>query len=299
MQEYDAGLDTPERSRLTLQAPIWEGQKVVNTESIFVSAEQGLGDEIMFLSCLPDLEKQASNIIYEVDSRLLPIVERSFPAVKFVKRHSASNKDIQPGFQIAAGSLPHLFRNKLDDFPESGQFLFADKDKVEKWRDRYGSLGPGLNIGITWRGGTRVDPKKRSISLEQLRHFLETPGCNFIDIQYGDTQVERTSFENDHHIKIHRFDECQPMKEQDDFASQLYALDLIIGVSNATLHLAGALGIKAWSLLPFVPSWRWGYEGSSTAWYPSLKLYRQAKAGDWKSVIDDIGKDLRSLSDSL
>lgn len=292
--DYSAGLVTKDRNPFTLDCPDWNGKPLMG-KSLFVSAEQGLGDEIMFASCLNDLRQTADNITYECDTRLLPIFRRSFPGCDFISRQEHHDEIIHADYQVPAGSLPGIFRVSLESFPSRHSYLSADSDRVDYWKQQYQSLGDGLKIGISWRGGTRVDPQKRSLPLEEWLSILTTKGTHFIDIQYGDTNSERTQFNNSHNIDIHHFDECDPLNEQDDFAAQLSALDLVISVSNATVHLAGALGVKTWSLLPFVPSWRWGFYGRHTPWYPSVYLFRQAKMNDWSSVVSDITEHLNVL----
>ena len=289
--EYMAGLSTGDRDPLILNAPIWKNEPLTN-KTLFVAAEQGLGDEIMFATCLPDLQETSGNVIYECDPRLRPLFQRSFPLIEFIQRTADSNRNTKTDYQIPSGSIPSFFRKNEDEFPNRQHFLIADTDRIKYWKSRYDALGGGLKIGISWRGGTRVDPLKRSIPLESWRPILETPHCHFIDVQYGDTQVERNTVQNNFGIPIQRFNECDPILEQDDFAAQLCALDLVISVSNATVHLSGALGLPTWSLLPFVPSWRWGAQGNNTSWYPSIALYRQEKMNDWQSVIKNVSVQL-------
>lgn len=296
--DYEIGLLLGERTPRNFRLPPWTGQEL-NGKTIVVSAEQGLGDEIMFASCLDDLIARAQRVLVECDTRLVPLNKRAFPSIEIIERHStrSSNTSFDAAdYQISIGSLPRFFRRDANDYPVRNHYLVAVANKVTEWRARYAKLGQGLKIGISWRGGTRVEPLKRSISLSQWLPILATRRCHFIDLQYGDTIQEREALQRETGIIVHRFPETNPLAEQEDFAAQITALDLVISVSNSTVHLAGALGKSTWSLLPFVPSWRWTLQGTTTPWYKSVKLYRQPTIGDWASVIDAIATDLSTYS---
>ena len=296
-KDYDVGLLCGGRTTRSIDLPRWKGEGLEN-KTILVLAEQGIGDEIMFASCLPDLQRLGGNIIYECDNRLVPLFQRSFPDVQFFSRSDNAeiilNNNID--LKLASGSLPGIYRNQADDFPNRQGFLLADPEKITSWKLRYASLGKGLKIGISWRGGNRIDPLRRSIELNQWLPILQMKEHTFIDIQYGDSETERQHIQSSYGIKLHRFAETNPTKEQDDFAAQLTALDLIISVSNATVHLAGALGIPTWSLLPASPNWRWGINTNTTPWYSSVELIRQSRTDNWNNTLLEIQQKLMELS---
>lgn len=299
-REYQAGLVTGDRTHHLIEAPLWRGEDL-SEKSIIILAEQGLGDELMFASCLDDLKRCSNNIFYECDKRLLPLFQRSFPDIHFIARNTleCDQKNTvdkkRYDFYLPAGSLPLHFRNNIDHFPNKNHFLISDDNKIDYWRSQYAKLGKGLKVGISWRGGKRVDPAKRSIALNRWLPILQTKNCVFIDIQYGDTQDERSILEAEHGIIVHRFEQCNPLQDQDEFAAQLVALDLIISVSNATVHIAGALGQTTWGLIPYVPSWRWGFMKKKSPWYNNLTLYRQPEHGDWQGMITAVADKLRKL----
>lgn len=296
-KDYDIGLLCGGRSIRKVNLPQWQGEEL-KAKTILVLAEQGLGDEIMFASCLPDLQQLGGKIIYECDQRLAPLFQRSFPDVQFFSRLDSAKKisNYQIDLKIASGSLPGIFRKHIDNFPSRKSFLLPDPDKIESWKLRYASLGSGLKIGISWRGGNRIDPLRRSIELDQWLPILEMKEHIFIDIQYGDSEAERQHIQSSHGIKLHHFVETLPTTEQDNFAAQIAALDLVISVSNATVHLAGAIGTPAWSLLPVSPNWRWGLNTKTTNWYPSVELIRQSRADNWSNTLLEIQQKLMELS---
>lgn len=296
-QDYQHGLQTSERRKRDFGLTEWQGQEVRN-KTILVYAEQGLGDEIMFASCFQDLIDSGAHLIIECNPRLTDLFKRAFPAADITGAHQSSPTDwIQQyaniDYQVAAGSLPLYLRNDTGDFPGT-PFLVAEEKWLEHWQTRYHTLGAGPKIGISWRAGTRVNPKRRSTQLlPHWRGLLATQGCHFINLQYGETHEEIQQVEKDLGVIIHDWPDSDPLQEQDSFAGKIAALDLVISVSNATVHLAGALGKETWSILPLVPSWRWTLKGEKSVWYQSLKLYRQTSAEDWEPVFDQLGDDLK------
>src|SRR5262249_25622293 len=163
-------------------------------------------------------------------------------------------------------------------------FLKTDEGAVTLWRKRLSALGPGLKIGISWRaGGKPQERRKRMIPLDTWKDVLTTPGVHFVNLQYSDSSDEVAQIGKELGIKIHDWEEGDPLVDMDGFAAKIKALDLVISVGNATVHVAGAVGTPAWTLLPMVPSWRWMVRGEQSPWYSSVLLFRQPKRDDWQS----------------
>ncbi|MAG94529.1 MAG: hypothetical protein CMJ48_12380 [Planctomycetaceae bacterium] len=153
-----------------------------------------------------------------------------------------------------------------------------------------------MNVGVSWRGGNRPEIKRRkSTRLQQWSELLSTSNVTFVNLQYGLDSEERTLIDSAESARLRHWRHPDPLTEFDDFASLVGALDLVISVSNTTAHLAGALGVPVWVLLPDIPDWRWQLERSDSAWYASARLFRQQTAGDWKGVLRDVGAELRGL----
>jgi tetratricopeptide (TPR) repeat protein len=279
--------------------PRWIGEPLAGRR-LLVHTEQGLGDEILFASCYDDLLRLGGQCTLVCDPRLVPILRRSFPAatvVGFQRR-----KDRQPvrldhpvDWQIPAGSLPHMFRRRAEDFPSRRRFLTADPALVVRWRERFEALGRTLKVGISWRaGGQLVEQRKRTTRLDQWRSLLATPGISWINLQYGDTGSDRAWAQSALGITVHDWSEGDPLVDVDSFAARMAALDLVICVDNSTAHLGGALGVETWVLLPLVADWRWGLESESSLWYSALRLVRQTAAGDWEPLFLRLAADLRT-----
>jgi tetratricopeptide (TPR) repeat protein len=298
-EKYEWRWKIKENSSLAydLPRPSWDGASLEG-KTLFVYTEQGIGDEIMFASCLPEIIDRAGLCIVACEKRLVPLFARSFPGAVVIEHFNKNN--IYPGnlpppdMKIAIGSLPKFLRPNLSCFPKHKSYLTPDARKVSLWRDRFASLGKGMKVGISWRGGRKLyDRLTRSIGLEQWGRLFSLTGVQYINLQYGDCKKELKEAEETFGVVIHDWEDSDSLKDLDSFASQIAALDLVISVDNATVHLAGALGLPVWTLLPFVPDWRWLLEREDSPWYPTMRLLRQPFRGDWESVMARVAGDLR------
>jgi hypothetical protein len=226
------------------------------------------------------------------------LFRRSFPqalvasATRGQESVWAAKLAITPDVQISAASVPRLLRNSLDEFPQSS-FLVPDDAKVARWRERFATLGNGLKIGISWKAGsTHRDRQQRGESLDAWRSLLSTSGAHFVSLQYGDVEHELQAFAEQTGIVVHAWKEADNTADVDGLAARMAALDMIISVGNTTAHLAGALGLPVWVLLPRVASWRWLEQNGTSIWYPSARLFRQNRSGDWGNLFERVGHDL-------
>ncbi len=161
--------------------------------------------------------------------------------------------------------------------------------RLRKWHERFAELGNGLKVGISWRGGRKPGVRRsRSTTLDQWIPVLRTPGVQFINLQYGECRQELATCPEQHGISIHDWDDADPVADLDDFAAQIAALDLVISIDNATVHMSGALGVPVWTLLPFAADYRWMTGTDTSPWYPSMTLFRQPEPRDWKTVFDRV-----------
>jgi tetratricopeptide (TPR) repeat protein len=280
--------------------PSWEGASL-NGKSLLICAEQGVGDEIMFASCFNDVIERAKSCIVECDKRLLPLFARSFPKAQFIERDI--NEDAfysylpSIDFQVPEGSLPKYFRPDLATFPERRSYLVPDERQVSLWRKRYEKMGEGLKIGIAWRGGSKPAVRlARSTVLEQWKELFLIAGTHFISLQYGDYANELKEAKEKLGVTIFDWEEADSLKDLDNFAAQIAALDLVISVDNATVHMAGALGVSTWVLLPFACDWRWMRECEDTPWYATVRLFRQNNAGAWDGVFEKVTSGLMQFA---
>lgn len=276
--------------------PAWDGTSL-DGRAILVWPEQGVGDEVMFASLMPDISA-AGRCILECDPRLVPLFARSFPNIEVVpKRQPPEVFEERQGveFQSPIGSLPRWIRPDRDRFPSHNGYLRADPERTEICRARYAGLGDGPKIGISWRSGNPQIGRQRSALLEHWRPVFEQSGAHFVNVQYGDCAVDLKDVRQRFGVDVHHDESIDPLASLDDFAAQISALDLIISIDNSTVHVAGALGRPVWTLLPAAPNWRWLSDQDSSPWYPSMKLFRQTRADDWSDVFERVAQALAEI----
>ncbi len=301
---YERGLalrpDGHRRSFGTI--PEWDGRPLQHGERLLIWDDQGVGDEVMFASCLGELFSSVdpAQCIIECDPRLLPIYRRSFPQSNFVAR------DPTPGlpagkihFESSMMHLTALYRTDTAAFPSVEGYLQPSPELTAHWRQQLDELPGGMAIGIAWRGGNTTEMStKRNTQLEQWLPILKSHDASFINLQYGDCQQEITDFKRETGITIHHWNEIDPLKELDNYLALINALDLIIQIDNTSAHLSGAIGKPVWNMVPYKPEWRWLLQQERTLWYPSMKLYRQGADEDWSRTIQTIALDLSEFNHS-
>jgi len=299
-QEYESRFGHKVEAR-DLPFPEWDG-KPLGDAALLITAEQGLGDELMFATCFPDVLARCLTCFVECDSRLLRLFARAFPQINFLERPADAVLQLnhlgpEIAAHISAGSLPKFFRRSEEAFPQAERYLTADQAAVDVWKARLQELGPERNVGVSWRGGSENLVKRlRSTCLDQWKEVLSVPGCRFIDLQYGETAAERRQLTETCGLTLHRFAETDPLRDLDGFAALLSALDLLISVDNSTVHLAGALGVETWCLLPSAGDFRWLHGRSETLWYRSVRLIRQQRPRDWAGVFRRVAAELAETS---
>ena len=174
-------------------------------------------------------------------------------------------------------------------------YLRADSARLHHWMSRLAALGPGLKVGISWFGGAAsTRGADRSTRLAEWSPILRQSACHFVNLQYGNSGDELREISREHGIVIHDWRDA--IENYDETAALLQALDLVVSVQTALVHLAGALGKPTWVMLPAACEWRYGEDGESMPWYPALRLVRQSRAGDWQPVIARIARDLSLLA---
>jgi tetratricopeptide (TPR) repeat protein len=283
--------DTPWRA---YTEPIWAGEKL-GSGRLLVWGEQGIGDEIQFAGLIPDAVRTGNRITLDCDARLKPLFARSFPQIEVVSGCGpAKSQEAGIAAQLPAGSLPGLFRTSEAAFAATtSPYLKADPVERERFGADYGD-GRKL-IGLAWHTRNQKTGRKRCINLENLAPLFALPGIRWISLQYGDfDDLEQQAAATNAPLLIDR--NVDQFADIDRFAAQVAAMDQIITIDNSTAHLAAALGRPVWLLAPFAADWRWMEKRADSPWYPTLRLFRQQKIGDWESVI----KSMRSaLAETL
>lgn len=299
--EYEWRWRAKRRQPRPIGLPRWDGGPI-DGRTILVHGEQGVGDEIMFATCVPDLIRKAGHVVLTCEERLQPLFARSFPQATVRSMHDGPGarttnwNELAAGadLEVPAGSLPRYFRRNIGDFPIRQPLLRSDPAKCRRWHERYQALGPGLKVGISWRAGARpAEQRLRSLPLAEWTELLGAPHVHWVNLQYGNVQHELDAAAHEG-ATVHQWPESDPLVDLDDFAAQIDALDLVISVGNATVHLAGALGRPVWALLPQHWGWRWFAGRTDSPWYSTAKLFRQQPRGGWPDVLRTARDELAS-----
>ena len=283
----------------------WKGTSL-RGKSIQVYAAQGVGDEIMFSSCIPDLIKKfPKSIQLECDPRLQPLFARSFPEVTVcgVARTGRSPQtyngtdllieDVHFDYSIPIDGLPQFFRNKIEDFPSRDAFLLPDRENVDKWAKRLAGLGEGLKIGISWFGGAPKFRNKQSIPLADWGNLLSLDAF-FVNLQYGNTSDEVARFSAENNIKIYDWEDNDSLLNLDNQAALISTLDLVITVDNATVHSCISLGKEVWNMLDPSSNLMWMENGTGISPLShNLRFFKKKNHDGWGAVLSHVEEQLR------
>lgn len=271
-----------------LDRPRWQGEELAG-RTIFLYAEQGMGDAIQFLRFVPEVARRAQGVLLLVWPELEPLVAATLPPnCRIVARGS---KLPAHDVQCPLLSVPAVLGTTLETLPATVPYLRAAAPAVQAWRQR--RAAGELNVGLCWSGNPRhMNDRQRSVDLGRMRATLAVPGCRFFALQphkrAGDEEVlAQWPQAVDAGPQLHDFGET---------AALIEALDLVVTVDTAVAHLAGALGKPVWILLHHGPEWRWMLERSDSPWYPTAKLYRQPPGADWGPVLARVKDDLAALA---
>jgi tetratricopeptide (TPR) repeat protein len=268
-----------------LDGPEWEGG-ALDGRRLLIHAEQGLGDTIQFSRYLKPVLARAQG---EVTLLCQPGVRRLLD--KLIR--TVTPQEALPGWdcRIALLDLPRLFGTSLDTIDGTVPYLAAAPERVALWQARLADL-PAPHIGLVWRG--RPDHKNdrnRSMPATALAPLAALPS-GWVSLQQGATADELAALGHPRQLG-------DGFADLQEVAEAIMALDLIITVDTALAHLAGALGKPVWLLLPLAPDWRWLTGRDDSPWYPTARLFRQEKAGDWAGVVERVVVALRGGTTAL
>ena len=261
--------------------PLWLGDHAVAGKTILVWAEQGFGDMLQAVRYAPLLAARDARVILLVPSHLQALFAR-IPGIAEVLAYGAE----LPAFDLHCPimSLPLAFDTTLETIPAGVPYLHADGRRSAAWRERLAAL-PGLKVGLVWAGSHRyLLDRRRSMRLAQMAPFGTVPGVTFVSLQ-KDAPAQQ-ALRPPAGLTLH--DWTAELHDFDDTAALIEALDLVISVDTAIVHLAGALGKPVWVLNRYDTDWRWLRDRDDSPWYPSLRLFRQKRPGEWDSVLDEV-----------
>jgi len=275
--------------------PQWRGE-LLTGKTIFVWGDQAVGDQILYAGMISEVAAQAGKCLIECEPRLVALFERSFPrATVFAATDKRDLREERIDFQSSSLDLGQWLRRDFENFPKRRGYLIPDVAQVEQFHEKYAPLRAGGNklVGISWRSKSAATGAQKTVSLEQWYRLLRVPGVTFVNVQYGDS-TDDLSAASAAGIDLYHDDSVDSLKDIDRFAAQLTALDLVISVSNTTVHVAGSVGVPTWVLVPEGRGnlWYWFTGREDSPWYSYLRLMRQRADID---VVADIARQLEQL----
>jgi len=270
--------------------PAWDGS-ALGGRILLLRAEQGIGDTLQFIryASVIKLQRGQGRIIVEAQAPVLPLL-RTCPGVD----QTIAQGDSPPPFDVQALllSLPGLLGTSLANVPADVPYLAADPALVAHWRSELSHV-QGFKVGIVWQGSSmHLQDRRRSISLPEFAPLATVEGVHLFSLQVGPGHEQLAALAGRFPVTDLgvRFDSTSFA----DAAAVVMTLDLVVTVDTALAHLAGALGVPVWVVLPFSPDWRWLLGREDSPWYPSMRLFRQAHPGDWAEVFLRIREALRA-----
>jgi len=279
--KYRYSLPTTIELARKVQRPRWAGQRLEG-KTILIHDEQGFGDTFQFLRLLRNVREYGGRIILQVHAALQPLAARLGWHDLLLTRGQ-----LPPAFDLHCElmSLPDVLGLRLPDLPGPIPYLAPDPAHLQKWQARLAEL-PRPIVALAWAGTpTHPNDRNRSLRLEQLAP-LGAAKASFISVQKGPAVAQAAA------APFNLLSLDPEIAGFDDTAAILSIADLLISVDSSPVHLAGALGRPVWTLLPFVPDWRWLLGRNDTPWYPTMRLFRQAARGDWTPVIERVAVQL-------
>ena len=294
-----------------IDAPRWHGQDVRGKKLLLVG-EQGLGDELLFATILPDAQAavgDSGKLQICVDPRLIPLFQRTYPKAevgsyddrtliddngqKALRLIPFASKDNLPDFWAPMGSALQYYRKSLADFPRK-PFLTPDPARVAGYKEKLASI-PGKKVGICWRSMLTSGKRAKYFSpIDAWGNLLQTPGVTFINLQYGDSAPEIARAKEKFGVEIHQVEGLDLKDDIDGTAALCLALDLVVSAPTAAAHTAASVGAEVWFLAVGL-----GWPQLGTAeypWHPKTRVYWPEKFGDWDAVMPRFAADLAAYA---
>ncbi|MHC4629339.1 MAG: tetratricopeptide repeat protein, partial [Planctomycetota bacterium] len=272
--------------------PRWDGRPFAG-KRLLVHYEQGLGDNLQFVRYLPMVKQLGGTVIFETPGSMYGLL-RAFDGIdELIEASPQRSPDVEFDFFTSLMDLPGVFGTTLETIPADVPYIHADSPSVGHWRGRFS--GSHFNVGIIW-GGRPTGPKEvlslqhRSCALEHFAALAEVAGVALYGLQKGPpaAQVDQLP---ERFIVSNLADRFEDLTET---AAVVENLDLVISVDTSVAHLAGAMGKPVWVLLKSDADWRWLLDRQDSPWYPTMRLFRQSRPGDWDEVFSRVARELRN-----
>lgn len=255
---------------------IWKHGSPLNAKNVLVYCDCGLGDTIMFLRYLPELNKIAKEVVLQTDFELVKLLQISFPNIKIIsKNETYSDYD----YVIPLMNIPYALNIDFNNIPSSALKVFYSD--VEKFKNCEIFNNQNKKIGIFYSGNKKI-LKNRSIKFDEISKLFDKENCTFYSFQTGKI--------NDVHENLINLSD--KISDYYDTACLLKCMDCVVTIDSSIVHASGSLGVKTYLLLPFVPEWRWFDDKDSTIWYNSVKIFKQELSNNWNNVLTRVKEEL-------
>ncbi len=282
-QEYEWRLRLKGHTPKISQKPLWDGSSL-NGKSILIYTEQGLGDSIQFIRYLPMVKARGGFVIVECQRSFCRLFRNCDGIDEIVEMESNNKSSMQFDVHTPLLSLPGIFDVSMDSILPNVPYIKSDPVLISQWHTKFDNDN-NFKIGIVWAGNPKhKNDCNRSCSLKDFAHLTSIHGLTFYSLQKGQASVEV----NNPPTGMKIINLTNELNDFADTAAAIINLDLVISVDTSVAHLAGAIGKPVWTLLPFVPDWRWFLMRNDSPWYPSMRLFRQNKLNDWQDVFDQV-----------
>jgi tetratricopeptide (TPR) repeat protein len=283
--KYEMRWKLPALSPRPFRQPVWRGESLIGA-TILLHAEQGAGDVIQFVRYAPLVRALGASVVVELPKETMRVLAPiAGPGIRLIPKGAPL-----PHFDVHCPllSVPGAFGCDLDNMPADIPYLRAEPELLARWRARLGE-GPEIKVGLVWAGNPQhANDHNRSFRPLAFKPFWRIPGLRFFLLQ----KQPRESDAADLAELGPRVDLGPELGDFADTAAALTALDLLISADTSIVHLAGALGRPVWTMVPFSPDWRWLLGREDTPWYPTMRLFRQPKRRDWRSVMARVAEEL-------
>lgn len=282
-REYEWGLRCGLRPLKFQPLPVWQGDEEA---CVLVYAEQGFGDTLQFIRFIRLFRERVADVGLAVPPELLTLLQRALPDIPVLLDSAVQRQNYDAVLPLM--SLPErLGLTRADELTISGAYLLSDEKKSVAWQQNIARTVAVFRLGILWQGNRRHQHDSlRSIAPDVLLAALSSSATEIHSLQAGQDAPAPP-----HGV----FDWRSEIKDFDDLAAIVSALDCVVTVDTAVAHLAGALGKSVYVLLPYAPDWRWGRHGGNSEWYPTMHLLRQTVSGDWNGPLAELKQQLQKI----
>jgi len=268
------------------QQPAWDGS-LFPGRTILIHAEQGFGDTFQFVRYLPLIAARGGTVVLEC-----PLAQKTLLAgVPGVSEVVARGEKL-PSFDahLPIMSLPLAFNTRIDNIPREMPYIFPRVNSIAAWADKFQD-NRKFRVGLVWAGRKKPDPN-RTCPLHMFSPLAGIPGAKFYSLQMRNEMCSK----DDTSVGLELVDYTAGIRDFSDTAALIAHLDLVISIDTGVAHLAGAMGKETWVLLPYAADWRWMLDRDDSPWYPTMRLFRQERSGDWSGPVESVRRELSRIA---